>query len=65
MSVVALCVVVGLVLAAMVKFKQLNAGSGLVAVLFGVLLGATPMGPGMTAQIRVVADSIGAWLGSL
>ena len=65
MSVVALCVVVGLVLAALVKFKQLNAASGVVAVLFGVLLGATPMGPGMTAQIRVVADSIGVWLGSL
>ncbi len=65
MSVVALCVVVGLVLVALMKFKQLNPPRRLIAVLFGILLGATPIGPGMTGQIRVIADSIDAWLGSL
>lgn len=65
MSVVALCVVVGLVLVALMRFKQLNPFAGLIAVLFGILLGASPIGPGMTGQIRVIADSFNSWLGSL
>ena len=52
MSVVALCVVVGLVLVALMRFKQLNPFAGIIAVLFGILLGASPIGPGMTGQIR-------------
>lgn len=65
MSVVALCVVVGLALVGLVRFKQLNPFAGAIAALFGILLGASPIGPSMTGQIRGVADSFNAWLGSL
>lgn len=65
MSVVALCVVAGLVLAALIKMKQLNPFAGIAAVLFGVLLGASPIGPGMTHQVQAIANSFDAWLGSL
>lgn len=65
MSVVALTVVVGIIVGGLMKFKQLNPLAGLFAVVFGVLLGATPIGPDMTSQIRVVADSFDAWLGTL
>lgn len=65
MSVVALCVVLGLVLAALLKMKQLNPFAGIVAVLFGVMLGASPIGPDMTGQAQALASSFEAWLGSL
>lgn len=65
MGVVALTVVIGLVLFGLLKFKQINAFGALVAVVFGVLLAATPSGPRLTDQIRVLADSVDSWLGSL
>lgn len=58
MSVVAVAVLLGLLLVLLLRTSQLGLGSALVAVVFGLVLGATPAGP-------VVNDALtetGTWV---
>ena len=45
MSVVAVAVLLGLLLMFLMRVGQVRLGSALVAVVFGLVLGATPAGP--------------------
>ncbi|SDT11293.1 hypothetical protein SAMN04488543_3063 [Friedmanniella luteola] len=58
MSVVGAAIILGLIVAALVKMKTARPVVVVVCVLFGLVLGATPIGDGLYAGVAAV----GAWL---
>ena len=56
MSVVAVALVLGLLLVLLLRTNQLGAGSALVAVVFGLVLGSTPAGPVVNDALSQVGD---------
>ncbi len=58
MSVIGAAVILGLVVAALVRMKTARPVVVIVCVLFGLVLGATPIGDGLYAWVAAT----GAWL---
>lgn len=58
MTVVGAAIILGLVVAALVKMKAARPVVVVVCVLFGLVLGATPIGDGLYAGVA----SVGGWL---
>ena len=58
MSVVAVAVVLGALVVLLLRTSQVRAGSAVVCVLLGLVLGATPAGP----AINEVVNGAGEWL---
>ena len=58
MTVVGAAIILGLIVAALVKMKTARPVVVIVCVLFGLVLGATPIGDGVYAGVA----SVGAWL---
>ena len=58
MTVVGAAIILGLIVAALVKMKTARPVVVVVCVLFGLVLGATPIGDGLYAGVA----SVGAWL---
>ena len=58
MSVVGAAIILGLIVAALLKMKVARPVVVIVCVLFGLVLGATPIGDGLYAAVA----SVGAWL---
>jgi hypothetical protein len=56
MSVVAVAVLLGLLLMFLMRVGQVRFGSALVAVVFGLVLGATPAGPVVNDALTQVGD---------
>jgi hypothetical protein len=56
MSVVAVAVLLGLLLMFLMRVGQVRLGSALVAVVFGLVLGATPAGPVVNEALTQVGD---------
>jgi hypothetical protein len=56
MSVVAVAVLLGLLLMFLMRVGQVRFGSALVAVVFGLVLGATPAGPVVNEALTQVGD---------
>jgi hypothetical protein len=56
MSVVAVAVLLGLLLMFLMRVGQVRPGSALVAVVFGLVLGATPAGPLVNEALTQVGD---------
>lgn len=57
MSAAATCVVLGLLVALLVKTKAVKFWGGLVCVVFGVTLAASPIGP----TVGGLLASVGSW----
>ena len=60
MSVVGTAIVLGLLVAVMVKMRIARASVVIVCVLFGLVLGATPIGGGVNRALT----ALGAWVWS-
>jgi hypothetical protein len=58
MSVIGAAIVLGLIVAALVKMKTARPVVVVVCVLFGLVLGATPIGDGLYSGVA----SVGFWL---
>jgi len=58
MSVVGAAIILGLIVAALLKMKVARPVVVIVCVLFGLVLGATPIGDGLYAAVA----SVGRWL---
>lgn len=58
MTVVGAAIILALIVAALVKMKTARPVVVIVCVLFGLVLGATPIGDGLYAGVAAV----GAWL---
>ena len=58
MSVVGAAIILGLVVAGLVRMKIARPVVAIVCILFGLVLGATPIGDGLYAGVAAV----GAWL---
>jgi len=58
MSVVGAAIILGLIVAALVKMKTARPVVVIICVLFGLVLGATPIGDGLYAAVA----SVGVWL---
>lgn len=58
MSVVATAIILGALVALLVKVRQVRTGSAIVCVLFGLVLGATPIGPAVNNAL----SNIGTWV---
>ncbi|HSE71085.1 MAG TPA: hypothetical protein VLA97_10035 [Nocardioidaceae bacterium] len=58
MSVVAVAVVLAALLVLLLRTNQLGLGSALVAVVFGLVLGATPAGPALDQAL----NQSGTWV---
>ncbi len=58
MTVVGAAIILGLIVAALVKMKTARPVVVVVCVLFGLVLGATPIGDGLYSGVAAV----GAWL---
>lgn len=58
MSVVAVAMVLAALVVLLLRTSTLGAGSALVCILLGVVLGLTPAGP----SVRGALDASGAWL---
>ena len=58
MTVVGAAIILGLIVAALVKMKTARPVVVVVCVLFGLVLGATPIGDGLYSGVA----SVGAWL---
>ena len=58
MTVVGAAIILALIVAALVKMKTARPVVVIVCVLFGLVLGATPIGDGLYAGVA----SVGAWL---
>ena len=58
MSVIGAAIILGLIFAALVKMKTARPAVVIVCVLFGLVVGATPIGDGLYAAVAAV----GAWL---
>lgn len=58
MSVVGAAIIIGLLIAGLVKIKAARPVVVIICVLFGLVLGATPIGDGLYAAVA----SVGVWL---
>lgn len=58
MSVIGAAIILGLLVAALVKMKTARPVVVIVCVLFGLVVGATPIGDGLYSGVA----SVGAWL---
>jgi hypothetical protein len=58
MTVVGAAVILGLVVILMVRFKIVRLTAALVCVVFGLVLGATPIGDGVNRGL----SQVGGWL---
>ncbi len=58
MTVVGAAVILGLLVAVLVKMKIARLTVAIVCVLFGLVVGATPIGDGLYSAVA----SVGAWL---
>ena len=58
MTVVGAAVILGLLVAVLVKMKIARPTVAIVCVLFGLVVGATPIGDGLYSAVA----SVGAWL---
>ena len=58
MSVVGAAVILGLVVVMLLKLRAVRPTAALVCVLFGLVLGVTPIG----GAVNDVVEQIGAWL---
>ena len=58
MSVVGAAIILGLIVAALLRVKTARPVVVIICVLFGLVLGATPIGDGLYAAVA----SVGAWL---
>ena len=58
MSVVGAAIILGLIVAALAKMKAARPVVVIVCVLFGLVLGATPIGDGLYSGVA----SVGVWL---
>ena len=65
MSLVAVAVVLGLVVALLVKMKQVGIGAALVCTSFGVLLALSPVGPAVYDGMTTVGGWAAAGVTSL
>ena len=61
MSVVGAAIILGLVVVALVKMKTARPVVVIVCVLFGLVLGATPIGDGLYSGVAAV----GVWLSNV
>ena len=57
MSVVGAAVILGLIVAALVRMKVARVSVAVVCVLFGLVLGSTPIGDGVNAGL----SKLGGW----
>jgi len=57
MSLVAICIVLGVLVAVLVKARAIRAGGALLCILFGVTLAASPMGQ----YLSQVLHTVGTW----
>ncbi|MGL5825095.1 MAG: hypothetical protein ACRCYU_09815 [Nocardioides sp.] len=57
MSAAAACIVLGVLVAVLIKTKAIKLWGGLLCVVFGITLAASPIGPGVGG---VLAD-VGGW----
>ena len=60
MSVIGVAIILGLLVAALVRMKIARPVVALVCILFGLVMGATPIGDGLYSAVA----SVGAWLSS-
>lgn len=58
MSVIGAAIILGLIVAALVKMKTARPVVAIICVLFGLVLGATPIGDALYSGVA----SVGAWL---
>ncbi len=58
MSVAAVALVLGVLVVLLLRTRQLRAGSCVVCILFGLVIGATPAGP----AINEAVNGAGTWL---
>ena len=58
MSVIGAAIVLGLIVAALVKMNIARPVAAIICVLFGLVLGATPIGDGLYSGVA----SVGVWL---
>ena len=58
MSVVGAAIILGLIVAALLRMKAARPVVVIICVLFGLVLGATPIGDSLYAAVA----SVGAWL---
>ena len=58
MSIVGACVLLGLLVALMVRQRMVGPVAGLVCVLFGLVLGASPVG----GQVNAGVTQLGRWV---
>ncbi|MCW2542043.1 MAG: hypothetical protein JWN95_3768 [Frankiales bacterium] len=65
MSVVAVALLLGVLVAFLVKVKQTKLGAALVAVIFGLVLGATPAGPQVNHPLTQAGGTAWAWVQGL
>ena len=65
MSLVAATVVLGLVVAVLVKVKQVNIAAAAVCAVFGVLLAVSPVGPNVYGGLTVVGGWTTSWVAAL
>ncbi len=65
MSLVAAAVVLGAVVALLVKIKQVNIGSAVVCSTFGVLLAVSPVGPAVYGGLTTVGGWASSWVVNL
>lgn len=65
MSVVGAAVILGLIIALMLKLKVARASVVVVCVLFGLVLGATPIGDGVNSAVSLVGRWSAGLVGSL
>ena len=61
MTVVGAAVILGLVVAVLVKMKVARVSVAVVCVVFGLVLGATPIGDGVYAAVA----ALGRWLSEM
>jgi len=58
MSVIGAVVILGLIVAGLLKMKIARPVAAIVCILFGLVLGATPIGEGLYSAVT----SVGLWL---
>ncbi|MDN5805130.1 MAG: hypothetical protein L0H26_11190 [Microlunatus sp.] len=65
MSVVAVALVLGLLVALLIKWKIVRGFGALVCILFGLVLAATPIGEGVLDVVTSIGDFAAAQVGRL
>ena len=65
MTAVGVAVILGLVIAAMVNMKVARVTVVVVCVLFGLVLGVTPIGDGLNAGLALLGQALADRVGTL